>query len=186
MHHRALIRDVFPFSQANPSSANFAHEITSFEDADVIGFKPVQGETVKSVVFSQWTKLLDRIGDALDESGIAYTRLDGSMARDNRTKAMESFRHNPKCEIILISLRSGGVGLNLTAGRRVYIMEPYWNPAVQNQAIDRVHRLGQTLPVQTVCFIVQKSIEENMLKIQKRKMELAEYVATLHTPRDPS
>lgn len=95
------------------------------------------------------------------------------MTRDKRSEAMAAFKNDPGVEILLVSLRAGGVGLNLTAGRRVYLMEPFWNPAVENQAVDRIHRLGQTMPVQTVRFVIEKSIEMNMLKIQKRKMELA-------------
>jgi len=176
---KALLRDVFPFSQANPASANYFPSMVLDGNANgdgaprTIGFQPVVGEVVKSVVFSQWTKLLDRLGDALDESGIRYGRLDGGMNRDQRTKAMDRFKADPACEILLVSLRAGGVGLNLTVARRVYLMEPFWNPAVENQAIDRIHRLGQTRDVQTVRFVIEKSIEENMLKIQKRKMDLA-------------
>ncbi|KAM0756492.1 hypothetical protein T439DRAFT_376672 [Meredithblackwellia eburnea MCA 4105] len=176
---KALIADVFPFSQANPASANYCgggeelDETKEEQTGGTIGFQPVKGEVVKSVVFSQWTKLLDRIGDALEQQNIKYGRLDGGMNRDQRSQAMEMFKADPACEVLLVSLRAGGVGLNLTAGRRVYLMEPFWNPAVENQAIDRIHRLGQTMPVQTIRYIIQNSIEQNMLKIQQRKMELA-------------
>ncbi|KAL8290052.1 hypothetical protein RQP46_002991 [Phenoliferia psychrophenolica] len=175
---KSLIADVYPFSQANPASANFwggmdLEEPKTKSTGGTIGFQPVKGEVVKSVVFSQWTKLLDRLGDALDQQNIKYGRLDGGMNRDQRTKAMDTFKTDPSCEILLVSLRAGGVGLNLTVARRVYLMEPFWNPAVENQAIDRIHRLGQTMPVQTVRYIIQDSIEQNMLKIQQRKMDLA-------------
>ncbi|KAI5475860.1 DNA repair protein rad5 [Pseudohyphozyma bogoriensis] len=173
---RALISDLLPYSRANPASENYDGSI-NFDDIPLeeqpIGFQPVRGEVVKSVVFSQWTKLLDRVGDSLDGVNIKYGRLDGGMNRDQRTRAMEAFKTDPASEVLLVSLRAGGVGLNLTAGRRVYLMEPFWNPAVENQAIDRIHRLGQTMPVQTIRYVISTSIEENMLKIQKRKTELA-------------
>ncbi|KAK4057785.1 hypothetical protein OIO90_001004 [Microbotryomycetes sp. JL221] len=173
---RALLQDLMPFSQANPATDNFDNQM-SVEGGDkvsaTIGFQPVKGEVVKSVVFSQWTKYLDRIGDALDAVKIRYGRLDGGMNRDQRTQAMDTFKSDPRCEVLLVSLRAGGVGLNLTAARRVYLMEPFWNPAVENQAVDRIYRLGQTHSVQTVRFIIRKSIEANMLKIQKRKTALA-------------
>ncbi|GAA5829809.1 hypothetical protein JCM11251_007888 [Rhodosporidiobolus azoricus] len=176
---RALLLDLLPFSQVNPASRNFD---PSFDPASLlspdgsggtIGFQPVRGEIVKSVVFSQWTTLLDRLGDALSQEQVKYGRLDGSMDREKRNAAMEAFKSDPSTEVLLVSLRAGGVGLNLTAGRRVYLMEPFWNPAVENQAVDRIYRLGQTKSVQTVRFVMDKTIESNMLKIQKRKMELA-------------
>lgn len=111
------------------------------------------GKPIKSVVFSQWTTMLDRIEDAICHSGIGYDRLDGSMKLDERVKAMDRLKTDPACEVLLVSLRAGGVGLNLTAASRVYVMDPYWNPAVENQAVDRVHRLGQTRPVVTIKYI---------------------------------
>lgn len=92
----------------------------------------------KSVVFSQWTTMLDRIGDMLDEVKIRYSRLDGTMTRDQRADAMDQLRNNKKVEILLVSIRAGGVGLNLTAATRCYLVDPYWNPAVEQQAIDRI------------------------------------------------
>ncbi|SCZ99378.1 BZ3500_MvSof-1268-A1-R1_Chr7-2g09506 [Microbotryum saponariae] len=174
----ALVNDLRPFSQANPASVNFRGDLyTSDEpregESRTIGFQPHKGEVVKSVVFSQWTSYLDRLGDALSSERIKYGRLDGSMDRDARSRAMMAFKTDPACEVLLVSLRAGGVGLNLTAGRRVYLMEPFWNPAVENQAVDRIHRLGQTMPVQTVRFVIKTTIEENMRKIQKRKLDLA-------------
>ncbi|BGP24045.1 DNA repair protein rad5 [Rhodotorula toruloides] len=170
---RALLADLLPFSQCNPFSANHDSSWSPEGKTPVTGFQPVQGEVVKSVVFSQWTTLLDRLGDALEAEHIQYDRLDGSMNREQRAAAMHAFKTDPRYEVLLVSLRAGGVGLNLTAGRRVYLMEPFWNPAVENQAVDRIYRLGQTKPVQTIRFIMDKSIEANMLKIQKRKMDLA-------------
>ncbi|GAA96374.1 uncharacterized protein L969DRAFT_91492 [Mixia osmundae IAM 14324] len=173
---RALLADLFPFSQANPTSANYAGDgadfsaVTPEEEDD---FRPHSGQVVKSVVFSQWTALLDRTEDALKECGIKFRRLDGSMNRDQRSRSMEAFRLEPDCEVLLVSLRAGGVGLNLTAAQRVYLLEPFWNPAVENQAVDRIYRLGQTRPVKISRFIIKDSIEANMLIVQKRKTELA-------------
>jgi hypothetical protein len=79
-----------------------------------------------------------RIEDALEAAGIRYDRLDGTMRRDDRTRAMDALKHDPGCEVLLVSLKAGGVGLNLTAAQRVYLMDPYWNPAVENQAVDRI------------------------------------------------
>ncbi|KAG0077541.1 hypothetical protein BGZ90_006972 [Linnemannia elongata] len=129
---------------------------------------------VKSVVFSQWTSMLDLIEDGLRENKIMFTRLDGTMQRNDRTAAMIKFKEKANCSVILISLKAGGVGLNLTSAQRVYLMDPHWNPSVESQAIDRIHRLGQTKPVDVVRFIIKESIEENILELQKRKTELSE------------
>lgn len=120
------------------------------------------GKPIKSIVFSQWTTMLDRIEDAIVDAGIGYDRLDGSMKLDERVKAMDRLRSDPSCEVLLVSLRAGGVGLNLTAASRVFVMDPYWNPAVENQAVDRVHRLGQTRPVVTVKYISQFPFPSSM------------------------
>lgn len=112
------------------------------------------------------------IEDALNEAHIKFERLDGGMVRAERSKSLNTFKVDPSCEVLLVSLRAGGVGLNLTHASNVYLMEPSWNPSVENQAVDRIHRLGQTRPVRCVRLVVKDSIEANMLAIQKRKTEL--------------
>lgn len=127
----------------------------------------------KSVVFSAWTSHLDLIQIALDGAGIRYTRLDGKMSRTARTQAMDAFREDDSVHAILVSIMAGGLGLNLTSGNSVYVMEPQYNPAAEAQAIDRVHRLGQRRPVRTVRYIMRGSIEEKMLELQDKKIQLA-------------
>ncbi|KAI2624396.1 SNF2 family N-terminal domain-containing protein [Hypoxylon sp. NC1633] len=127
----------------------------------------------KSVVFSAWTSHLDLIQIAMDNVGIRYTRLDGKMSRTARTAAMDSFREDDSVHIILVSIMAGGLGLNLTSGNSVYVMEPQYNPAAEAQAVDRVHRLGQKRPVRTVRYIMRDSIEEKMLELQEKKKKLA-------------
>ncbi|RBR06449.1 uncharacterized protein FIESC28_11072 [Fusarium coffeatum] len=127
----------------------------------------------KSVVFSGWTSHLDLIELALDNNGIVSTRLDGSMSRTQRTTAMDRFREDNSVHVILVSIMAGGLGLNLTAGNSVYVMEPQYNPAAEAQAIDRVHRLGQKRPVRTVRYIMKDSFEEKMLELQEKKKKLA-------------
>ncbi|KAL7950330.1 SNF2 family N-terminal domain-containing protein [Trichoderma barbatum] len=127
----------------------------------------------KSVVFSGWTSHLDLIGLALKEANINFTRLDGSMTRQARTVAMDNFRDDRSIHVILVSITAGGLGLNLTAGNNVYVMEPQYNPAAEAQAVDRVHRLGQKRPVRTIRYIMRNSFEEKMLQLQEKKMKLA-------------
>ena len=131
---------------------------------------------IKSVVFTEWTSHIDLIELALKDHAphIKYTRLDGSMSRKRQTAAMDQLRDNDEITLMLISIKAGGVGINLTAASRVFVMEPNWNPAAEAQAIDRVHRLGQTRMVKVTRFIMADSIEEQIAKRQNMKKDLAD------------
>ncbi|KAJ7596860.1 SNF2 family DNA-dependent ATPase [Mycena floridula] len=169
---KALLGDLVGLSKKNPYSNNYDPSAVEVQMVDDQG-NDLDDGVVKTVVFSQWTSMLDKIEDALEAAGIRYDRLDGTMKRDERTKAMDALKHDPSCEVLLVSLKAGGVGLNLTAAQRVYLMDPYWNPAVENQAVDRIHRLGQTRPVTTIKLIIENSIEARLLEVQKKKTALA-------------
>ncbi len=123
----------------------------------------------KSVVFSQFTSFLSLIEPVLTRTSIPFLRLDGSMAQKARAAVLKKFAESQNGTVLLLSLRAGGVGLNLTMAKRVYMMDPWWSFAVEAQAIDRVHRMGQTDEVKVCRFIVKESVEERMLKIQDRK-----------------
>lgn len=125
--------------------------------------------SVKSVVFSQFTSFLNLIETAFNLDHIKYLRLDGSMAQKQRAAVIENFGTRKSGLVLLISLKAGGVGLNLVAASRVYMMDPWWSFAIEAQAIDRVHRMGQESDVTVTRFIVEDSIEEKMLRIQDRK-----------------
>ncbi|XP_009466757.1 PREDICTED: helicase-like transcription factor [Nipponia nippon] len=131
--------------------------------------------TAKCLVVSQFTTFLSLIENPLKESGFVFTRLDGSMAQKKRVEAIQCFQSSQAGSptVMLLSLKAGGVGLNLTAASRVFLMDPAWNPAAEDQCFDRCHRLGQKHNVVITKFIVKDSVEENMLKIQKKKRELA-------------
>lgn len=96
------------------------------------------------------------------------------MARKARGKAIEAFRDDPEIQVILVSIGAGGVGLNLTAASKVFMMEPQYNPAAEAQAVERVHRLGQVRDVEIVRYIMRGSIEEAILEVQKAKTEMAD------------
>ena len=125
----------------------------------------------KSVVFSQFTSFLDLIAPALTRDHIPFLRFDGAMSQKARAAVLGQFAstEGKKGVVLLLSLRAGGVGLNLTMAKRVFMMDPWWSFAVEAQAIDRVHRMGQESEVKVVRFIVRESIEGRMLKIQDRK-----------------
>jgi DNA repair protein RAD5 len=124
---------------------------------------------MKSVIFSQFTSFLSLIEPALERAKIRFVRLDGSLSQKARTAVLSEFSSYPGFMVLLISLKAGGVGLNLTSAKRVFMMDPWWSFAVEAQAIDRVHRMGQEDEVRVYRFIVKQSVEERMLRIQDRK-----------------
>ncbi|KAI6523682.1 hypothetical protein MCOR05_009996 [Pyricularia oryzae] len=128
----------------------------------------------KFIVFSQFTSMLDLVAPFFDREGFKYTRYEGSMKNDLREESLHSLRNDPKTRILLCSLKCGSLGLNLTAATRVVILEPFWNPFVEEQAIDRVHRLTQTVDVIVYKLTVGKSVEERILELQNKKRMLAE------------
>ncbi|KAJ2609229.1 hypothetical protein EV177_004565 [Coemansia sp. RSA 1804] len=128
----------------------------------------------KCVVFSQWTKMLDFIEPLLEKKGIQYARLDGQMTRNQRNNNLQKFRDSPNTEVLLLSLRVGGVGLNLAYATHVFLLDAFWNPSVEHQAIDRIHRLGQKHPITVTRYFVKDSIEERIMELQQRKSKIAD------------
>jgi superfamily II DNA or RNA helicase len=125
----------------------------------------------KALVFSQFTGFLALLRKELDALGIVYEYLDGKTK--DRQARVERFQTDPACPLFLISLKAGGVGLNLTAAEYVFLLDPWWNPAVEAQAIDRAHRIGQTQKVMAYRLIAKDTVEEKVLALQQSKRELA-------------
>ncbi len=132
--------------------------------------KNVVGKGHKVLIFSQFVKHLEIVKRALDEREITYTYLDGNTK--DRQQQVERFQTDESIRVFLISLKAGGVGLNLTAADYVFILDPWWNPAVEAQAVDRAHRIGQQNTVFTYKFITKDSVEEKILTLQNRKIQL--------------
>lgn len=128
----------------------------------------------KCLVFSQFTSFLAIVRKQLEKKKIDYEYLDGSTR--NRKAHVDRFQNDPDCLVFLISLKAGGTGLNLTAAEYVFILDPWWNPAVEAQAIDRAHRIGQTRPVFAYKLICRDTVEEKVLELQKKKRRLAESI----------
>jgi superfamily II DNA or RNA helicase len=126
----------------------------------------------KALVFSQWTSLLDLIEPVLQQIGIPFLRLDGS-TRD-RAAVVESFQTEAGPPVMLISLKAGGTGLNLTAADHVFLCDPWWNPAVEDQAADRAHRIGQERPVMIYRLVASDTVEERILELQQRKRAIGD------------
>jgi superfamily II DNA or RNA helicase len=133
--------------------------------------REVLGAGHKALVFSQFTSFLKIVRDRLDSEGVVYEYLDGK-TRDRQTH-VERFQNDPECKLFLISLKAGGLGLNLTAAEYVFLLDPWWNPAVEAQAVDRAHRIGQTKPVFAYRLIARDTVEEKVLELQKTKRDLA-------------
>jgi len=125
----------------------------------------------KILVFSQFVKHLSLLSQQLTEKNIPFAYLDGSTK--NRKEQVERFQNDDSLRLFLISLRAGGVGLNLTKADYVFILDPWWNPAIEQQAIDRAHRIGQENNVFTYKFISRNTVEEKILKLQQNKLKLA-------------
>ncbi|KAF2642832.1 hypothetical protein P280DRAFT_468143 [Massarina eburnea CBS 473.64] len=127
----------------------------------------------KVIVFSQFTSMLDLVGPFLKRAGYNFTRYDGKMRNDLREASLEKLRNDKRTRVLLCSLKCGSLGLNLTCASRVVIMEPFWNPFVEEQAIDRVHRLNQTVDVTVYRLSIHNSVEEKILDLQEAKRKLA-------------
>ncbi len=125
----------------------------------------------RALVFSQWTSYLDLIEKELKKAKIGFSRLDGT-TRD-REGVVAEFQRDGGPPVMLLSLKAGGVGLTLTAADHVYITDPWWNPAVENQAADRAHRIGQTQAVLIHRLVAENTVEERVLELQSRKLEIA-------------
>jgi SNF2 family DNA or RNA helicase len=133
-----------------------------------------ENEDEKAIVFSQFTSFLDLLQPFLDRAGHRYVRYDGSMRPDERERALDSIRSDPKVRLILISFKAGNVGLNLTCCSHVILMDLWWNPMLEAQSIDRAHRLGQQRDVHVYKLVIKDSVEERILALQDKKRALAE------------
>ncbi|MEX2302919.1 MAG: DEAD/DEAH box helicase [Bryobacterales bacterium] len=136
----------------------------------------VLDEGHKALVFSQFTSMLAIVRKQLDAEKVNYEYLDGK-TRD-RQACVERFQNDPECRLFLISLKAGGLGLNLTAAEYVFLLDPWWNPAVEAQAIDRAHRIGQERPVFAYRLIAKDTVEEKILELQRSKRDLADAIIT--------
>jgi SNF2 family DNA or RNA helicase len=125
----------------------------------------------KALVFSQWTSLLNLVEPHFKANSITFCRLDGQTK--NREQVVRDFQENSEIKVMLISLKAGGTGLNLTAADHVYMLDPWWNPAVEDQAADRTHRIGQEKPVFVYRLVAQNTVEEKILQLQERKRSIA-------------
>ena len=128
----------------------------------------------KTIIFSQFTSLLDLLEVPIYRKEWGYKRYDGSMTSNARNEAVIEFSDNPECQVMLVSLKAGNSGLNLVAASQVIIFDPFWNPYIEEQAIDRAHRIGQMRPVQVHRILVPNTVEDRILALQEKKRALIE------------
>jgi superfamily II DNA or RNA helicase len=155
-------------SRADEASAKFEVLLPKLEE--------LRAEGHKALVFSQFTSLLAILRTQLDAKKVRYEYLDGQTKQ--RQTHVDHFERDPDCGLFLISLKAGGVGLNLTAADYVFLLDPWWNPAVEAQAIDRTHRIGQERHVFAYRLIARDTVEEKVLELQRDKRELADAIIT--------
>ena len=127
----------------------------------------------KVLLFSQFVSHLRLFKNKLNELGIKYAYIDGTIPSEDRSEQVKLFQNNPEFQVFLISLKAGGTGLNLTAADYVFLTDPWWNPAVERQAMDRAHRIGRNKPVFVYKYITEETVEEKIIKMQERKQKLA-------------
>ncbi|KAI1399171.1 SNF2 family N-terminal domain-containing protein [Hypoxylon fuscum] len=161
------LSDISPSSQSPFPATQYTTKIRA-----LVNDLNLWGQTDKSVVFSFWKSTLDLANLALTEAGIKCVQIDGKVPKERRHKILQDFSANNETRVLLLTLSCGAVGLTLTAASHVCLLEPQWNPSIEEQALARVYRLGQTRDVTTVRFIMDESIEKYVLDIQDNKKEL--------------
>ena len=162
--HTALLPTGIRGGTAPSSSSKLERLLIALQDASADGHR--------ALVFSQWTSLLDLIEPHLEAAGIAFVRLDGNTV--DRAGVVGQFQAEGGPPVMLLSLKAGGTGLNLTAADHVFLVDPGWNPAVEDQAADRAHRIGQDKPVMVYRMVAKDTVEERILELQARKRALAD------------
>jgi len=138
----------------------------------ILILEDLQKKKEKSIVFSQFTSFFDLLEIPLNHKGMKFLRYDGRLSQKQKEKVLKEFSESQDKLVLLMSLKAGGVGLNLTAASNVFLMDPWWNPAVEEQAIMRIHRIGQKRAVQVRRFIVKDTVEERMQQVQVRKQRM--------------
>ncbi|KAF9371508.1 DNA repair protein rad16 [Podila verticillata] len=133
-----------------------------------------EDRSTKSICFSQYVTFLDLIKWRLEKAGFKCVKLDGHMTPSQRDASIQKFTNDPNVTVFLISLKAGGVALNLTAASRVFICDPWWNPAAELQAMDRIHRIGQYRPILITRLIIENSIESRILQLQEKKQAMVD------------
>ncbi|KAH0880200.1 hypothetical protein HID58_067594 [Brassica napus] len=157
-----------------PSSSSQPHDdddVTIIEPTTLNSSSLSEG-AIKTIVFSQWTGMLDLVELSFIENGIEFRRLDGTMSLAARDRAVKEFSNDPDVEVMLMSLKAGNLGLNMVAACHVILLDLWWNPTTEDQAIDRAHRIGQTRPVSVTRITIKGTVEDRILLLQEEKRKI--------------
>ncbi|KAH9034929.1 SNF2 family N-terminal domain-containing protein [Lactarius hengduanensis] len=160
-------------SNLPPGSAKIRKLLELLEEIDAREDEDGEPAEEKTIVFSQFTTMLDLIELFLKDAGISFARYDGSMSKDKREASLDQIKNNKRIKVILISFKAGSTGLNLTACNNVVLVDMWWNPALEDQAFDRAHRLGQTRDVHIYKLTIENTVEQRILTLQDGKRALA-------------
>ncbi|XP_035749923.1 transcription termination factor 2 [Egretta garzetta] len=164
----AFKTDIFEITRESTKIAHLLAELKTIQN---------HSESQKSVVVSQWTSMLKVVAVHLQRLGLKYVTVDGSVNPKQRMDAVEEFNNNPKGpQVMLVSLLAGGIGLNLTGGNHLFLLDMHWNPALEDQACDRIYRVGQRKDVVIHRFVCEGTVEEKIVQLQRRKKVLAQQV----------
>ncbi|XP_077637344.1 transcription termination factor 2 isoform X1 [Lonchura striata] len=164
----AFQTDIFDITRESTKIAQLLAELKTIQS---------HPEPQKSVVVSQWTSMLKVVAVHLQRLGLKYATVDGSVNPKQRMDVVEEFNNNPKGpQVMLVSLLAGGVGLNLTGGNHLFLLDMHWNPSLEDQACDRIYRVGQKKDVVIHRFVCEGTVEEKILQLQKRKKGLAQQI----------
>lgn len=165
---------ILPKKSPDPFAMEEGESNTDVENTDLVEgsneLVKVAGE--KAIVFSQWTRMLDLLETGLKNSSIQYRRLDGTMSVLAREKAVNDFKTLPEVTVIIMSLKAASLGLNMVAACHVILLDLWWNPTTEDQAVDRAHRIGQTRPVSVLRLTVKDTVEDRILALQEKKREM--------------
>uniref|UniRef100_A0A8C0F3S5 Transcription termination factor 2 n=1 Tax=Bubo bubo TaxID=30461 RepID=A0A8C0F3S5_BUBBB len=164
----AFKTDIFEITKESTKVSHLLAELKTIQS---------RSESQKSVVVSQWTSMLKVVAVHLQRLGLKYATVDGSVNPKQRMDVVEEFNNNPKGpQVMLVSLLAGGIGLNLTGGNHLFLLDMHWNPALEEQACDRIYRVGQQKDVVIHRFVCEGTVEEKIVQLQKRKKVLAQQV----------
>ncbi|XP_040997127.1 helicase-like transcription factor CHR28 isoform X3 [Juglans microcarpa x Juglans regia] len=160
-----------PLSQEMTYIENGHSGVGAIKHTTVFSKPPAEGP-IKAIVFSQWTSMLDLVEISLNDSCIEYRRLDGTMTLGARDRAVRDFNTDSEVTVMLMSLKAGNLGLNMVAACHVILLDLWWNPTTEDQAVDRAHRIGQTRPVTVTRITIKDTVEDRILSLQEEKRKM--------------
>ncbi|XP_010031367.2 helicase-like transcription factor CHR28 isoform X1 [Eucalyptus grandis] len=155
----------------NTGTGDSTYRVKAVKHTTVYSSSPPEGP-IKAIVFSQWTSMLNLVEQNLIHFGINYRRLDGTMTLSARDKAVKDFNTDPEIVVMLMSLKAGNLGLNMVAACHVILLDLWWNPTTEDQAVDRAHRIGQTRPVTVSRITIKDTVEDRILALQEEKRKM--------------